>query len=164
MNRSLPTVIALILFVAACTTANGPPAAVAQSPVDRGREAAIAMPDRFSADAAEAVLRRGGNAVDAAVASAFVLAVTYPEAGNVGGGGFMLLTRGDEAHFLDYRETAPQAASRDMYLDDDGNVIEGQSLVGAKAAATPATVAGLWEAHRRFGSLPWAELLAPAVR
>lgn len=128
------------------------------------KAAAVAMPDRFSANASSQALEAGGNAVDAAIAAAFVLAVTEPEAGNIGGGGFMLIYIDGAAMFLDYRETAPLAAHRDMYLDDDGGVIEGLSRVGHLSAGVPGTVAGLWEAHQRFGSMPWAELLAPAVK
>lgn len=124
---------------------------------------AVASPDRYGAEVAEAILKRGGNAVDAAVATAFTLAVTYPEAGNLGGGGFMTLFVHGKPYFLDYRETAPKAATRDMYLDKNGQVIENLSLVGAKAAGVPGTVMGLWEAHKRFGKLPWAELLTPAI-
>lgn len=122
------------------------------------------MPDRYSADAAGAALAAGGNAVDAAVTAAFVLAVTYPEAGNIGGGGFMLLRFGDEATFLDYREVAPADATRDMYLDERGEVIAGASLTGHRAVGVPGTVAGLWAAHGRYGRRPWAEIMAPALR
>lgn len=131
-----------------------------ESPI---REAAYAMPDRYAAAAVNAVLKDGGNAVDAAVAAAFVLAVTFPEAGNIGGGGFMLAYMDGKNHFLDYREKAPLKASRDMYLDTDGNVIEKSSLVGIRAAGVPGTVAGIWEAHQEFGTKPWASLLAPAI-
>ncbi|MFF7710853.1 gamma-glutamyltransferase [Pseudomonas sp. NPDC007930] len=124
---------------------------------------AVASPDRYGADVAAQVLKNGGNAVDAAVATAFTLAVTYPEAGNIGGGGFMTLYVKGKPYFLDYRETAPKAASRDMYLDAKGEVVPNMSLVGAKASGVPGTVMGLWEAHQRFGKLPWAELLAPAI-
>jgi len=127
-------------------------------------EAAVAAPDSYSAQVASDVLARGGNAIDAAVAMAFVLAVTYPEAGNLGGGGFMLAWVDGQPYFLDYRETAPAAASRDMYLDAHGKVIEGSSLTGALSAGIPGTVAGLWEAHQRLGRLPWKDLLAPAIR
>jgi gamma-glutamyltranspeptidase/glutathione hydrolase len=126
-------------------------------------QAAIAMPDAYAAQASEDVLRAGGNAVDAAVAAGFVLAVTYPEAGNIGGGGFMLIHMDGESAFLDYRETAPLAAERDMYLDESGEVIEGSSLVGIRAVGVPGTVAGFWAAHRRFGSLEWDQLLQPAI-
>lgn len=125
--------------------------------------AAYAMPDKYAAIEVEKVLRNGGNAVDAAITAAFVLAVTFPEAGNIGGGGFMLAHMEGVNHFLDYRETAPALASRDMYLDNQGNVIEKSSLVGIRAAGVPGTVAGLWQAHQKFASKPWAELMQPAI-
>ncbi len=115
---------------------------------------AVAAPNQYGADVAAQILKKGGNAVDAAVATAFTLAVTYPEAGNIGGGGFMTLFIDGKPYFLDYRETAPKAATRDMYLNDKGEVIENLSLVGARAAGVPGTVMGLWEAHRKFGKLP----------
>jgi gamma-glutamyltranspeptidase/glutathione hydrolase len=124
---------------------------------------AVAAPDQYGADVAAQILKKGGNAVDAAVATAFTLAVTYPEAGNIGGGGFMTLFMKGKPYFLDYRETAPKAASRTMYLDEKGDVIPGMSLVGARASGVPGTVMGLWEAHQKFGKLPWAELLTPAI-
>jgi gamma-glutamyltranspeptidase/glutathione hydrolase len=94
----------------------------------------------------------------------FALAVTYPQAGNLGGGGFMLLRLGSgESFFIDFRETAPLGASRDMYLDSLGNVIEGMSTLGAMAAGVPGTVAGLHKAHELHGSLPWPELIEPAI-
>jgi gamma-glutamyltranspeptidase/glutathione hydrolase len=125
--------------------------------------AAVAMPDRYGADVSESILRQGGNAVDAAIAAGFTLAVTFPEAGNIGGGGFMLVHMDGESSFLDYRETAPLAAHRDMYLDANGDVIENASLIGHRAAGVPGTVAGFWAAHQRFGSLPWESLIMPAV-
>lgn len=124
---------------------------------------AVAAPDQYGAQVAADILKKGGNAVDAAVATAFTLAVTYPEAGNIGGGGFMTLYVDGKAYFLDYREVAPKAATRNMYLDEKGEIIENLSLVGARAAGVPGTVMGLWEAHQKFGKLPWAELLTPAV-
>lgn len=124
---------------------------------------AVAAPDQYGAQVAADILKKGGNAVDAAVATAFTLAVTYPEAGNIGGGGFMTLYMDGKAYFLDYREVAPKAATRNMYLDDKGEIIENLSLVGARAAGVPGTVMGLWEAHSKFGKLPWAELITPAV-
>lgn len=124
---------------------------------------AVAAPDQYAAEVAAQVLKNGGNAVDAAVATAFTLAVTYPEAGNIGGGGFMTLFMDGKPYFLDYRETAPKAATKTMYLDDKGEVIENLSLVGAKAAGVPGTVMGLWEAHKRFGKLPWSDLITPAI-
>ncbi|MCP1624743.1 gamma-glutamyltransferase [Pseudomonas nitroreducens] len=124
---------------------------------------AVASPDQYGAKVAAEILKKGGNAVDAAVATAFTLAVTYPEAGNIGGGGFMTLYVDGKPYFLDYREIAPKAATRTMYLNDKGEVIENLSLVGAKAAGVPGTVMGLWEAHKRFGKLKWSELLTPAI-
>nr|WP_298143587.1 gamma-glutamyltransferase [uncultured Pseudomonas sp.] len=124
---------------------------------------AVAAPDQYGAKVAADILKAGGNAVDAAVATAFTLAVTFPEAGNIGGGGFMTLYMDGKPYFIDYREVAPQAASKNMYLDEKGEVIANVSLIGAKAAGVPGTVMGLWEAHKRFGSLPWSELLTPAV-
>ncbi len=124
---------------------------------------AVAAPDEYAAKVAAEILKKGGNAVDAAVATAFTLAVTYPEAGNIGGGGFMTLYVDGKPYFLDYREVAPKAATRDMYLDDKGEVVENLSLVGPRAAGVPGTVMGLWEAHQKFGKLPWSELLTPAI-
>jgi gamma-glutamyltranspeptidase/glutathione hydrolase len=126
-------------------------------------QAAAATPDSYAADIAAGILARGGNAVDAAVAVGFSLAVTYPEAGNIGGGGFMVLYFDGKPWFLDYREKAPAAAHRDMYLDAAGNVVPDLSLIGHKASGVPGTVAGLWAAHQRFGSLPWKDLLEPAI-
>jgi gamma-glutamyltranspeptidase/glutathione hydrolase len=110
------------------------------------------------------ILRRGGNAVDAATAVGFALAVVHPEAGNIGGGGFSLIRLADgSVTALDYREAAPAAASRDMYLDLRGNPTD-QSVTGHLAAGVPGAVAGLAEQHRRHGRLPWREVVEPAVR
>ncbi len=109
------------------------------------------------------IMRRGGNAIDAAVAVGFAQAVVNPRAGNVGGGGFLIYRAADgQVYALDYREKAPAAASRDMYLDSLGNVTSA-SVVGAKAAGVPGSVAGLWAMHQRFGHLPWRDLVAPAI-
>src|SRR5438445_11022791 len=97
------------------------------------------------------ILQQGGNAVDAAVATGFALAVVHPAAGNIGGGGFMLLRMADgKAHFIDYREKAPAAATRDMYLDAQGNVIEGASDIGYKSIGVPGSVAGMVTAEKKF--------------
>jgi gamma-glutamyltranspeptidase/glutathione hydrolase len=124
---------------------------------------AVASPDIFGAEAARVVLSQGGNAVDAAVATGFALAVTYPEAGNLGGGGFMTIYINGKPYFLDYREAAPAAASANMYLNAKGQPIPGLSLVGNLAAGVPGTVRGLAEAHRRFGRMSWKQDLAPAI-
>jgi gamma-glutamyltranspeptidase/glutathione hydrolase len=150
------TVCALILLSAGGATRAAPPAAAAAS--------AVASPDTSGAEAAARVLSMGGNAVDAAVAVAFTLAVTLPDAGNLGGGGFATLWFEGKAYFLDYRECAPAGATAGMYLDAAGNVVPDASTVGAGAAGVPGTVAGLWELHRRFGKLPWRTDLAPAIR
>jgi gamma-glutamyltranspeptidase/glutathione hydrolase len=125
---------------------------------------AVAAPDRYGADTAAEILGAGGNAADAAVAIAFTLAVTYPSAGNLGGGGLATVLFDGKADFLDYRERAPASASAGMYLDATGKVIPDASTVGAGAAGVPGTVAGLWELHRRFGRLTWQADLAPAIR
>jgi gamma-glutamyltranspeptidase/glutathione hydrolase len=123
----------------------------------------VVSTDELASQVGVDILKAGGNAVDAAVAVQFALAVVDPEAGNIGGGGFMVvrLANGTEAA-LDYREKAPLAATADMYLDANGNVTD-KSLVGDLAAGVPGSVMGMWEAHKRFGSLPWARLLQPAI-
>src|SRR5882672_62164 len=110
------------------------------------------------------VLRAGGGAVDAAVAVALALAVVHPQAGNLGGGGFAVVRWGEENAALDFRETAPAAARHDMFRGQDGAPIPGASLVGPLAAGVPGSPAGLFELHKRYGRLPWAEVVAPAVR
>ncbi|WP_432710511.1 gamma-glutamyltransferase [Pedobacter sp.] len=111
------------------------------------------------------ILKKGGNAVDAAVAVQFALAVVYPNAGNLGGGGFLVYrsAKGD-VNSLDFREKAPAAASRNMYLDSLGQPIVDKSLYGTLAAGVPGSVAGLYEAHQKYGKLAWADLIEPAVR
>lgn len=150
--------LVIALLGVACST--GEP----ESNTAESRTAAVAMPDSYSAAVASTILESGGNVVDAAVAAAFTLAVTYPEAGNIGGGGFMMIYIDGDAQFLDYRETAPLGAHRDMFLDSDGEVIERSSLIGHKAAGIPGTVAGLWAAHQNHGTVSWHELVAPAIR
>ncbi|TLU59939.1 gamma-glutamyltransferase [Thalassotalea litorea] len=127
-------------------------------------EAAVAMPDSYSAQVAKDILQDGGNAIDAAIAAQFVLAVTLPEAGNIGGGGFMTIFHEGKGDFLDYREVAPLAASRDMYLDKQNNVIPHLSTFSILSSGVPGTVDGMWQAHKKYGSKTWQELLAPAVK
>ncbi|MBI3844481.1 MAG: gamma-glutamyltransferase [Planctomycetes bacterium] len=130
------------------------------SSLERG---AVACVDPVAADVGGGVLRRGGNAVDAAVATALALAVTWPAAGNLGGGGFLLLHRASgEDVFLDFRETAPAGATETMYLDDAGRIDEHRASDGALAVGVPGSVRGLDEARRRYGTMPWRELVAPA--
>jgi gamma-glutamyltranspeptidase/glutathione hydrolase len=123
----------------------------------------VVAQEPLAADVGLKVLKSGGNAIDAAIAVGFALAVTYPYAGNIGGGGFMLvrLANGKNA-FLDFREAAPGKASRDMYLGPDGNPTK-DSIVGWKASGVPGTVSGLYLAHKKFGSKPWADLVSPAI-
>ena len=130
----------------------------------RARHAMVVTIHHDATDAGIAILKQGGNAVDAAVAVAFALAVVYPQAGNLGGGGFMLIrTHKGETHFLDYREKAPAAATRDMYLDAEQNVVPELSTVGYKASGVPGTVAGLVYAQSHFGKLSLAQDMAPAI-
>ena len=111
------------------------------------------------------MMQAGGNAVDAAVATGFALAVVHPQAGNIGGGGFMLIRKADgTTRFIDYRERAPAAATANMYLDSQGNVIENASLVGYKAIGVPGSVAGLAYAQKSYGKLPLAQVMAPAIK
>lgn len=111
-----------------------------------------------------AILRKGGNAFDAMIATELALAVAYPFAGNIGGGGFMVYrTHDGKTGALDYREKAPLAASKDMYLDENVNIIEGKSTLGAMAVGVPGTVDGLFKVHEKFGSLPFSELIQPAI-
>jgi len=124
---------------------------------------AVVSDNYYATEAGLKILREGGNAVDAAVAVGFSLAVTYPSAGNIGGGGFMVIWDGENPYFLDYRETAPRHAKKDMYIGKNGNFLREKALVGALAAGVPGTVAGLLEAHRRFGKLPLEKVIAPAI-
>src|ERR1041385_6821660 len=110
------------------------------------------------------IMKAGGNAIDAAVATGFVLAVVHPQAGNLGGGGFMLIRLANgSTHFLDYREKAPAAATRDMYLDKDGQVIPNASTVGYKAIGVPGSVAGMVNAQQHWGRLKLSRVMQPAI-
>ncbi len=126
--------------------------------------AMVVSPHPLASDIGVAILRKGGNAVDAAVAVQFAMAACFPRAGNIGGGGFMVIRMSDGTiDALDYRERAPTAAHRDMYLDSLGNVIEGLSTEGHLASGVPGTVAGLFAAHEKYGRLPMSELIQPAI-
>ena len=157
--------LALVLLLGSCLAsplaARGGAAPVPAAVLAHG---VVAAPESVASEVGAAILRAGGNAVDAAIAVHFALAVTYPRAGNLGGGGFMLVHTDSGDLAIDYRETAPAAATRDLYLDASGEVIEGLSLDTHRAAGVPGSVAGMWLAHSRFGSLPWRRLLAPAIR
>jgi gamma-glutamyltranspeptidase/glutathione hydrolase len=135
----------------------------ARQPV-RARHGMVATREAHATDIGLAVLESGGNAIDAAVAVGFALAVTHPSAGNIGGGGFLLARFADgRATFIDFRERAPRKASRDMYIGADGKATE-DSWTGYRASGVPGTVRGLEFAHRKYGRKPWAELVEPAVR
>jgi gamma-glutamyltranspeptidase/glutathione hydrolase len=128
-------------------------------------KAMVATVHPEASQAGVAIMQQGGNAVDAAVAIGFALAVVYPEAGNIGGGGFMLFRRPDgEVHFLDYREKAPAKATANMYLDSKGNVVPDMSTLGYKAIAVPGSVAGLAYAQQHWGKLSLKQVMEPAIR
>src|SRR5437660_9688016 len=131
----------------------------------RASHGMVATDEELGSEAGVEVLKRGGNAVDAAVATAFALAVVEPAAGNIGGGGFMLIRRANgKTTFLDYREVAPAKATRDMYIGKDGKLDEEASVIGYRSVAVPGTVAGLALALRIYGSMKLADVMAPAIR
>jgi gamma-glutamyltranspeptidase/glutathione hydrolase len=126
--------------------------------------AMVASDNSLAAEVGAEVMKQGGNAIDAAVATGFALAVTFPEAGNLGGGGYMVIRLADgRVAALDYREVAPLAATRDMYVGANGK-LTGESVIGPRASGVPGAVAGMVEAHRKYGRLPLAKVLAPAIR
>lgn len=129
-----------------------------------GEKAMLVSAHPIASLAGKKVLKAGGNAIDAAVAVHFMLAVVYPEAGNIGGGGFMIFRPAQgPVQSLDFRETAPALAYRDMYLDSLGQANDSLSRLGALSVGVPGSVAGLFEAHQKYGKLPWAKLIAPAI-
>ncbi len=134
----------------------------ARQPV-RAKHGMVVARESHATDAGEAVLEAGGNAVDAAVTVGLTLAVTHPSAGNIGGGGFMLIRFADgRGTFIDFRERAPASASRNMYIGPDGKATE-ESLTGYRASGVPGTVKGLEYAHRKYGRKAWKDLVNPAV-
>jgi gamma-glutamyltranspeptidase/glutathione hydrolase len=167
-----------ILLAAACTplTAQSPQPAQSSLPAQaaltalpetpaRAQHAMVVSIHHLASDAGVEILKAGGNAVDAAVATGFALAVVYPEAGNIGGGGFMLIRlRDGKSTFLDFREKAPLAAAPNMYLDAQGNVIPNLSVAGYKAIGVPGSVAGLAFAEKKYGRLTLAKVMEPAIR
>src|ERR1700674_1554102 len=135
----------------------------AREPV-RARHAMVGAQEPIATDVGVQVLRDGGNAVDAAVAIGFALAVTHPYAGNLGGGGFLLARFADgRTTFLDFRECAPAKATRNMYLDANGKLTR-DSLVGWRASGVPGSVRGFELAHKKYGHKSWSEVLDPAVK
>jgi gamma-glutamyltranspeptidase/glutathione hydrolase len=139
-------------------------------PIDqtRGRHGMVASNSEIASRVGVEVMRRGGNAVDASIAVGLALAVVFPYAGNIGGGGFMMIRKSDGmATAIDYREMAPKAASRNIYLDKNGELIKGEggSILGYRSAGVPGTLAGFDLALKKYGSgkLKWADLVHPAV-
>ena len=150
--------------VASALLLSGALSLVARQPV-HARHGMVVARETHATDAGEAVLEAGGNAIDAAVAVAFALAVTHPSAGNIGGGGFMLVRLADgRSTFIDFRERAPNSASRDMYIDPQTGKASRDSIVGYRASGVPGTVLGMEYAHTKYGKRPWKELIEPAVR
>jgi len=130
----------------------------------RGKGGIVASSSAIASEVGVEILKKGGNAVDAAIATAFAMSVTWPTGGNIGGGGFLIYHRADgEATAFDFREKAPLASTRTMYLDADGEVRENSNHDGLLAVGVPGTVAGMELVHQRFGTLPWEELLQPAI-
>ncbi len=162
-RRVIRSLVCLSILAGVSLCAEALPA-FALSPV-AARHGMVVASEPLAAGAGLEILKAGGNAIDAAVAVGFALAVTYPQAGNIGGGGFMLICLADgESIVIDYREEAPQAATRGMYLDAEGKLIPDASTLGARAAAVPGTVAGLALAHKKYGKLRWRQVLQPAIR
>jgi len=163
--RPLAPVLSFSLAVAfACTRAPEPWPLYERAVLVEAESAMVISVSPIATAVGVDVLRRGGNAVDAAVAVGFALAVVHPAAGNLGGGGFMTIRlAGGEVATLDYREAAPAAARRDMYVDSAGTVSD-DIVTGHRASGVPGSVAGMAEAHRRYGRLPLAAVVAPAVR
>lgn len=136
--------------------------AASRAPV-RGKQGMVASVSEIASQIGADIMKRGGNAVDAAVAVGLALAVVWPEAGNLGGGGFMMIRRANgHAVAIDYREMAPAAAHRNVYLDSKGEYIKDSSVIGYKAAGVPGTVAGFAHALEKFGTMKWAEVVEPA--
>jgi gamma-glutamyltranspeptidase/glutathione hydrolase len=162
LRQTIVTQLAAMLFAAFFVA----PAPVhADSKPVHAPHAIVASIDELASKAGAEIMQQGGNAIDAAVATGFALAVVYPQAGNLGGGGFMLIRMADgKTHFIDFREEAPAAATANMYLDAQGNVIEGASEYGYKAIGVPGSVAGLVYAEKKYGKLTLPQVMAPAIR
>jgi len=154
-----------LAILAALISGSFLPAIAAQMRAAHAAHAMVASVHPEASRAGVEIMRAGGSAVDAGVAVGFALAVVHPAAGNLGGGGFMLVRMADGTeHFLDFREKAPEKATRDMYLDAHGNVIPNASVIGYKSAGIPGSVAGLTYAQKHWGKLPLARVMEPAIR
>jgi gamma-glutamyltranspeptidase/glutathione hydrolase len=155
------SILLLVIFIIGTPVTHR---AASRKPV-RARHGMVASTSKIASQVGVEIMQRGGNAIDAAVAVGLALAVTWPSAGNLGGGGFMMIRRANgETEIIDYRERAPLSASRDMYLDKSGNVIKDASTEGYKAVGVPGTVAGLSLALKRHGKLRWRQVIEPARR
>jgi gamma-glutamyltranspeptidase/glutathione hydrolase len=154
----------ILLLMAAVMILSAPFVDASTEPV-HARHGMVVSVHELASRAGVEIMQAGGNAIDAAVATGFALAVVHPPAGNLGGGGFMLVRMADgKVHFLDYREKAPAAAKADLYLDAQGNVIEGASEYGYKAIGVPGSVAGMVYAEQKYGKLTLRQVMAPAIR
>jgi gamma-glutamyltranspeptidase/glutathione hydrolase len=155
----------LILLLMVAVAVFAAPAAFGSTEPVHAAHGIVVSIHQLASQAGVEIMQAGGNAIDAAVATGFALAVVHPPAGNLGGGGFMLVRMADgKVHFLDYREKAPAAAKPDMYLDAQGAVIEGASEYGYKAIGVPGSVAGMVYAEQKYGKLPLRQVMAPAIR
>jgi gamma-glutamyltranspeptidase / glutathione hydrolase len=156
-----------LMTTSACVSVKSPAHVFESSFVKQafGKSGMVVSAHPLATEVGLSVLRKGGNAIDAAVAVQLALAVVYPQAGNLGGGGFLVYSNknGTDIATLDYRERAPIAARRDMYLDSMGRVIPELSQKGRLAAGVPGSVAGIWASHQKYGKLPWASLVQPAI-
>jgi gamma-glutamyltranspeptidase/glutathione hydrolase len=158
IRKSLVAALGTILLLGALSLD-----AATNHPV-RGQHGVVSSGSAIASRVGVDILKEGGNAVDAAIGTAFAGAVTMPSAGNIGGGGFLVYHGVDgEATAFDFREKAPLASTRTMYLDEDGNIRDNSNHNGLLAVGVPGTVAGMELAHQRFGTLPWADLLQPAI-
>ena len=154
----------ILLLLAALAVVAAPSVSASTHPVHAQHAIVVSVHELASRVGVE-IMQSGGNAVDAAVATGFALAVVHSPAGNIGGGGFMLIRMADgKTHFLDYREKAPAAATRDMFLDAQGNVVEGASEIGYKSIGVPGSVAGMVYAEQKYGKLTLKQVMAPAIR
>src|ERR1700733_8866079 len=159
-----PHRVLILLFITLLGVGAAAPATASVHPV-HAQHAIVVSVHELASHVGVEIMQAGGNAVDAAVATGFALAVVHPAAGNIGGGGFMLIRMADgKTHFLDYREMAPAAATRDMYLDGQGNVIPGASDIGYKAIGVPGSVAGMVFAEQKYGKLTLRQVIAPAIQ
>lgn len=180
--KTMKKTIILFYFLSGCTSIfranevstlglNEPVSVVHQSVNDRasyeafGKNVAIATQGRYATEAARDILKKGGNLIDAAIAASFVISVERPHSTGIGGGGFMIIrdVERNQTYAVDFRERAPLASTRDMYLDSNGEVIAKKSVDGIFAVGVPGLVAGLFEIHKKLGRLPWRKLLDPAI-